>query len=132
MSDPVCEEAGSTSFTFENDSVFTLTLNSATPSGSYAAALPPGSQQIVDVPVGGGGVNLNYQLNAPSTNNFNLNLQNQNGTVQYSATQVPGMTQTPVANGLTLSGGAPALTVQQYATIPFRGVNLSGAEEGDT
>jgi endoglucanase len=132
MSNPARKDAGSTSFTFENASVFTLTLNSATPSGSYAAALPPGSEQIVDVPIGGSGVNLNYFLNAPSASNFNLNLQNQSGTVQYSATQVPGTTQTPATNGLTLSGGAPALTVQQYSTIPFRGVNLSGAEAGSS
>lgn len=120
-----------TRFTFTNASVYTLALASASPAGAYEAVLLPGGQQAVDVPLGGSGVNLGYAVNVPGTSYFNLNLQNQSGTVQFSATTLPGVTPEPSTNGLTLVAKAPSLTPQRYGAIPFRGINLSGAEAGN-
>ncbi len=133
--------ADDVTMTIKNNSVYTLTMNSAAPtSGSYcvsaegartdcAPVLLPKQEQRVFLG-SNTGMNLNYNINMLTGNNYNLNIQNQ-GNLSFSSSQLTGLDTTLDGDTLTLTVPTEALSkTTQYETLPFRGANLSGAEAG--
>lgn len=127
---------------FNNKSAYTLMLNSASTEkhgycvdndgkeqGCKSYLLPNGTQKIY---VNQGGINLNYFINAPTVNNYNLNIQNF-GATTFSATQIIDTNTVLANNNLDFNYIGKIITPSKiFKDVPFRGINLSGAEAGAT
>lgn len=135
--------ADNATVSIKNNTFYTLTVNSITPSATSYCINTQGEQANCDPILLPGqtqqlflgtssGINLNYSINMLTTNNYNLNVQNQN-SVSFTSTQVSGLTTTLDGDTITLSSPQQLLsTPTSYNTLPFRGVNLSGAEAGSS
>jgi endoglucanase len=126
-------------FTFTNQSIFTLFLNPAqSNAASYCvdqegvrqdckAYLLSGDTQAMYIAFGDG-LNLNYAINAPKENNYNLNIQNQS-VISFNATKITDANTILQNHNLYfIYTGKISANPQKYASVPLRGVNISGAE----
>jgi len=147
--------AGSTiasdqTITFKNSSPFTFTLsgNITQSSSDYCvdddgsqgtckSMLSPGESQRLFVGEGTG-FNIGYKTNVPAQSNYyNLNIQNQQSGVSFDATPFPNTTtklSDSDSSTIEFLSNKPIEYngISTYEKMPYRGVNLSGAEASNS
>ena len=81
------------------------------------------------------GFNVGYNINSPRISYYNLNIQNWSN-ITFSATTILDTDTTYFANKnsieFTFRKPISRFDVTQYTALPFRGINLAGAEAGST